>query len=141
MADGRNGGAQRTVWEVLTEMERFNGKAQAEGQGAVALVLDFLWSGLGDTLQQKILRCCAYTSSTRGECSSKDVRSQPSLLSCQGPSGVACFCALFCRMRWAKSKNLHPLTALVKGRNKEVAEMTKKVMKKLKEERPQVVSR
>ena len=39
-ADGRNGGAQRTVWEVLMEMERFNGKANAEDQGAVALILD-----------------------------------------------------------------------------------------------------
>ena len=38
--DGRNGGAQRTVWEVLMEMVRFNGKAKAEDQGAVALVLD-----------------------------------------------------------------------------------------------------
>ena len=34
--DGRNGGAHRTVWEVLMEMERFNGKAEAEDQGAVA---------------------------------------------------------------------------------------------------------
>ena len=37
--DGRNG-AQRTVWEVLMEMERFNGRGKAEEQGAVALVLD-----------------------------------------------------------------------------------------------------
>ena len=34
--DGRNGG----VWEVLMEMDRFDGKAKAEDQGAVALVLD-----------------------------------------------------------------------------------------------------
>ena len=38
--DGRNGGAQRTVWEVLMEVERFNGRAKAEDRGAVALVLD-----------------------------------------------------------------------------------------------------
>ena len=38
--DGRNGGAQRTVWEILMEMKRFNGRAKAEKQGAVALVLD-----------------------------------------------------------------------------------------------------
>ena len=38
--DERNGGAQRTVWEVLMEMERFTGKAKAEDQGAVALVLN-----------------------------------------------------------------------------------------------------
>ena len=39
--DGRNGGAQQTVWEVLLEMKRFNGRAKAEDRGAVALVLDF----------------------------------------------------------------------------------------------------
>ena len=38
--DGRNGGAQRTVWEVLMEMERFNGKAREEDQGALVLALD-----------------------------------------------------------------------------------------------------
>ena len=38
--DGRNGGAQRTVWEVLVDMERFDGKAKEEGQGVLALVLD-----------------------------------------------------------------------------------------------------
>ena len=38
--DGRNGGAQRTVWEVSMEMERLNGRAKAEDQGAVAQVLD-----------------------------------------------------------------------------------------------------
>ena len=38
--DGRNGGAQRTAWEVLMEMERFDGRAKTEDQGAVALVLD-----------------------------------------------------------------------------------------------------
>ena len=37
--DGRNGGAQRTVWAILMEVERFNGKAKEEDQGAVALVL------------------------------------------------------------------------------------------------------
>ena len=38
--DGRNGGAQRTVWENLMEMERFSGKAKEEDSGAWALVLD-----------------------------------------------------------------------------------------------------
>ena len=39
-ADCRHGGAQQTVWEILLEMERFNGKAKEEDQGALALVLD-----------------------------------------------------------------------------------------------------
>ena len=38
--DGRSGGAQQTVWEILMEMERFHGKAKEEDQGALALVLD-----------------------------------------------------------------------------------------------------
>ena len=38
--DGRNGGAQQTVWEILLEMGRFNGKAKEEDQGALALALD-----------------------------------------------------------------------------------------------------
>ena len=40
--DGRNGGPQRTMWEILMDMKRFNGRAKAEEQGAVALVLDLV---------------------------------------------------------------------------------------------------
>ena len=38
--DGRNGGAQRTFCEILSEMERFKSRAEEEDLGAVALVLD-----------------------------------------------------------------------------------------------------
>ena len=38
--DGRHGGAQQTVWEILLEVERFDGKAKEGKQGAVALVPD-----------------------------------------------------------------------------------------------------
>ena len=38
--DGRNGGAQQAVWEIMMEMERFDWKAKAKDQGADALVLD-----------------------------------------------------------------------------------------------------
>ena len=38
--DGRYGGTQQTVWDILMEMERYNGKAKEEDQGALALVLD-----------------------------------------------------------------------------------------------------
>ena len=38
--DGRNGGAQQTVWEIMMEMEKFNEQAKEEDQVAVALVLD-----------------------------------------------------------------------------------------------------
>ena len=59
--DGRNGGGQRTVWGTLMEMERFNGRAKAEDQREVALILDLAKAfecvsllrglGLGDTLE------------------------------------------------------------------------------------------
>ena len=39
-ADNRNGGAERTVWETLLEMERFEQHTGEKGQGAFALVLD-----------------------------------------------------------------------------------------------------
>ena len=38
--DGRKGGAQHTVWEILIVTERFDGKAKEGEQGAIALVLD-----------------------------------------------------------------------------------------------------
>ena len=39
-ADGRNGGAQRTVSGILMEMQGLSGKAKEEDQGALVLVLD-----------------------------------------------------------------------------------------------------
>ena len=112
--DGRNGGAQRTVWEVLMEMERLNRKAPAEFQGAwpwfwtwrrLLSELTSLWCGPGrrtSASQERSCGCFVVSSSTRGVYSSKGVRqsrSPPSRLSCQGSSGVACFYALCCRMR------------------------------------------
>ena len=38
--DGRNGGAQQTVWEIFDGNGKIYGKAKEEDQGAVALVLD-----------------------------------------------------------------------------------------------------
>ena len=40
--DGRNGGAERTVWETLLEMERFDNRAGEKDQGAITLVLDLV---------------------------------------------------------------------------------------------------
>ena len=106
--------AQRTVWEVLMEMERVNGKAKGEDQGAVALVLDLakafervslpvVWAGRRiSAFEGRSCGCCAVILSTRGVYSSNDVRqsrSQPSRLSCQGRSGAVCSYVLCCRMR------------------------------------------
>ena len=75
--DGRNEGAQHTVCEVLMEMERFNGKAKAEDQGALALVPNLakafdgsvsLWSGPGrrtSASQERSCGCFVGISSTR----------------------------------------------------------------------------
>ena len=84
--DGRNGGAQRTVWEVLMDMETYEKRAGKQDQGAVALILDLakafpsepasLWCGRGQCTSASQVRfcvCCADTSSTRGDCNSKDV--------------------------------------------------------------------
>ena len=69
--DGRTWRAQRTVWEILMEKERFKRRAQEEDQGVVALVLDwrrpssgsvFLWCGPGlrtSVSQQRSRECCA----------------------------------------------------------------------------------
>ena len=102
-ADGRNGGAQQTVWEILLEMERFDGKAKGKDQGALALVP--VWAlATHFSFPRKILRvlCFVGISSTGGECSSEGVRrnrSRPSRPSCQGPSGFVCFYVLCCKMR------------------------------------------
>ena len=37
---GRNGGAERIVWETWLEMERFDNRAGEQDQGAITLVLD-----------------------------------------------------------------------------------------------------
>ena len=55
-ADGRSGGAQQTVWEIVMEMKRFDGNAKEEDQGTVALVQN----------QAKAFECLAAISSTRG---------------------------------------------------------------------------
>ena len=43
--DGRSGRAKQTVWEILLEMERVDGKAKEEDPGALALVLDLFRAG------------------------------------------------------------------------------------------------
>ena len=88
--DGRNGGAERTVWETLLEMKRFTYHAGERDQGATALVLDFAKAfervslcGLGQgisTFPKTNHVCYAGTSNTNGGCSSKVVwrrRSRP----------------------------------------------------------------
>ena len=95
-ADGRHGGAQRRVWEILMEMERFNGKAK-EDQGAVALVLDLakvservrlpvVWAWATHfSFPRKILRMlCGYSEHQRRvqfeECAAEPLRTITAIL-------------------------------------------------------------
>ena len=109
---GRNGGAERTVWGTVLEMERFNNHAGKEDQGAIALVLD-----LAKAFERVSLQSCGHgrrISSSAGiscvchaavlntgeGCSSKIARrnrSRPSRPFSLGQSEVACSCALCCR--------------------------------------------
>ena len=101
VTDGRYGGAERTVWETLLEMQRFSYHAGEREQGAVALVLDFVKAfDAVSIFPGRFCVCSAYSSSTSGEYSSKDLwrsRSRPSRPFSLGQSGVACSCALCCR--------------------------------------------
>ena len=123
--DGRNGGAQQTVWEVPLGVGGFNDKAKEEDQGALASVLDLakafervslpgcLLGQRTSTFEGRSCECCAGNLSTRGECSSKDVRRNrfgPSRPSCQGPSGSVCFCVL---LQDALSEATPPLKLMV----------------------------
>ena len=105
--DGRNGGGQQRVWEILLEMQRFKYRAGEGDLGAVTLVLDLakaferislpvVWAWSTHFSALWVLRA------PEAECSLKDVwwsRPGPSRLSCQGQSGVACCCVLCCRTR------------------------------------------
>ena len=92
------------------EMERFKYQTKKDDLGAVALVMDLakalervslpvVWPGRRTSASHgRSCGCCVGTSSTRGEGSLKDVwrsRWGPSQLSCQGQSGVVCFCVLY----------------------------------------------
>ena len=137
--DGRNVGAQQTVWEIVMDVERCDGKAKEGEQGAVALVLDLAkafervslpWYARGrrtSVSRGRSCGCCAVISSTRGECSLKDVRrsrSRPSRPSCQVQ--VVLFASADCIAGCFDF--VDDITALLNEVHREVAEMAKKVM-------------
>ena len=109
--DGRHGGAQQTVWEI--RMERLDGKAKEEDQGALASVLDLakafervsfpvVWAWATHfNFSRKILRvlCGFFEHQRRVQfegCAAQPLRTITAIL--PGPSGVVCCCALCCRM-------------------------------------------
>ena len=103
--DGRNGRAQRTFWEIVMELEKFRVLSTlvvdlAKALERVSLLVVWAWATHFCFLQ-KILRVFLGILSTRSECSSNDVwrsRSKPSWPLYQNPSGIACFCVVYCKM-------------------------------------------
>ena len=92
---GRNGGAERTVWGTLLEMEKSKYHAGERDQGAIALVLDLAkaferWAWATHfNFPGRSCVCSAVTSNTGGGCGSKVVwrsRSRPSRQFSLGPS-------------------------------------------------------
>ena len=150
--DGRNGGARQTEWTFLMEVGRFSANAKGEDQGAVALVLDLakafesvslpvVWAWATHfSFPRKISRvlCGFFEHQRRVQfegCAAEPLRTLTAIL--PGSSivlqdalseGVKIYPPLKLRVF------VDGITALLKGRNKEVAEKAKKVMKKLKEE-------
>ena len=95
--DGRNGGRERTVWETLLEMERFDFRAGVKYPGGITLVLylaqalervsfPVVWDWATHFLPRKNLRVI------RGACSTKDASrswSRPSRPPSLDPKGAA----------------------------------------------------
>ena len=113
--DGRNGGAERTVWETLLEMERFNYSAGEKEQGALALVLDLAetftrvrvvlaWATHFDFTKKISRVLCGYFEHQRRVhfegCVAELLQIITAIL--LDPSGAGLFFALFCQMRRAK---------------------------------------
>ena len=65
---GRNGGAQQTVWEILLEMERFDGKAKEEDQGALASVFDESSCGVGLCVAEPLQTIAAILPGSKWSC-------------------------------------------------------------------------
>ena len=84
--DGRNGGVERTVWEALLEMNRFDYRAAEKDQGTITWVLDFdqcnrarqspSCAGLGDTFQlhQEYFVCAVRVLRIPAECAVRRMR-------------------------------------------------------------------
>ena len=141
------------------EMERFNGKAKTEDQGALALVLDLAnalervslpvvraWA-THFSFRRKILRvlCGCFEHQRRVQfegCAAEPLQTITAIL-----PGSVWSCLLPCIVlqdALSEVTQIYPplqlrvfvddITAPLMGKNREVAEMAKKVMKKLKEE-------
>ena len=152
--DGRNGGAQPTVWELLMEMERFNGKAKEDDQGALALVLDqaktfervslpVVWAWATHfSFPRKILRVlCGYFEYQRRVqfegCAAEPLTTITAIF--PGSKWSCLLLRIVLQDALSEVTKFYPplklwvfvddIRALMMGKNKVVAEMAKKVMK------------
>ena len=141
------------------EMKRFNGKAKADDQGAVAgagpgkgprACQSPCGLGLGDAFQlpkQDLEGVVRSFRAPTGEYNSKDAwrsRFRPFRPSCQDPSGSCLLLRIVLQDASSEVTQIYPpvklrvfeddITALSRERNRDKAEIAKKVMKKLKEE-------
>ena len=145
--------------DVLLEMERFNGRARAEQQGAVALVLDLakafervslpvVWAWARRfSFPRKILRVlCDYFEQQRRVqfegCAAEPLTTITAIL--PGSKWSCLLLRIVLQDALSEVTKIYPpfklrvfvddITALLMGKNKVAAEMAKKVMKKLREE-------
>ena len=135
--DGGNRGAQQTVWEVLMEMERLNGRALAKAFERVSLPVVWAWA-THFCFPQKILRvlCDYFEHQRRAQfegCAAEPLTFTAAIL--PGSQWSCLLLRIVLQDALSEVTKIYPslklmvfvddIPALVKGRNKEVAEMAK----------------
>ena len=155
--DGRNGGAERAVWETLLEMERFTYHAGEGDQGATALLLDFakafervslcgLGQGISTFTQKKTRVLCWYFEHQRRVqfegCVAEALQTITAIL--LGSKWSYLLLRIVLQDALSEVTKIFPplklrvfvddITAFLKRRNKELVEMAKKVLKNSKKE-------
>ena len=137
--DGWNPGAERTVWETLLEMERFDYRSGEKQPGTITLVLDLaeafervsfpvVWAWATHFNFGRFCVCYAGTLDHQRRVQFEDAsrsRSRPSRPPSLDPNGVAfILCAVL--------QNALSVTAFTEGRNKDLVGIAGKVLKSMK---------
>ena len=156
--DGRNGGAQRTVWAILMEMERFKYRAGDEDLGVapgagpregLRVGQSSCGLGVGDAFQLRkedlegvLWDFFEHQRRVQFEgCVAKPLRTITAILP---GSKWSCLLRIVLQDALSEVTNIYPplklrvfvddISALLMGKNKVVAEMAEKVMKRRREE-------
>ena len=134
----------KTVWEILIEMQRFHGKAKEEDQGAAAFVLDFAKAFERVSLPV-VWAWATHFSFLRKILQVEGCVAEPlqTITALPGSKWSCLLLRIVLQDALSQVTTIYPplklmvfvddITALVKEKNREVAEKAKKVMKKLKE--------